>query len=81
MPANANANAKNTVLREMEEAGFDGRPFCVDLEREISRRKKKDMSPRENRYYSYMKWACRLCRSNGGDVGGFDDGSVAPCFV
>ena len=49
---------KDEMLKEMRDAGFDGR-FCMA--------RKKEKSSRKNRYDSYMKWAVLLYKNNVGE--------------
>lgn len=56
--------AKETLLDAMKEVGYDGRPFCDDLEMVCDSRKKRGKSNRKNRYDSYLKWAIILYKKN-----------------
>ena len=63
---NMNATPKENMLEEMRSAGFDGIPFCIDLESMCDSRRKRGKSNRKNRYDSYLKWAVFLYRNNVG---------------
>lgn len=52
------------LLDAMKEVGYDGRPFCEDLEMVCDSRKKRGKSNRKNRYDSYLKWAIILYKKN-----------------
>ena len=56
--------SKQEVLDAMKNAGFDGRPFCTDLEAVCQSRKRRGKANRKNRYDSYVKWAITMYRKN-----------------
>ena len=60
------ASPKQILLREMEELGYDGRRFCVDLERTCENRRKRGKTNRKNRYDAYLQWAVLLYKDGVG---------------
>ena len=51
----------------MESLGYDGNPFCNDLETACANRKKRGKTNRKNRYVAYLRWAVFLYKAKIGE--------------
>ena len=51
----------------MAVVGFNGLPFCDDLEAACRNRQRRGKTNRKNRYDAYMKWAVFLYKANVGE--------------